>query len=356
MSSRDYFDSARDIPLAARELAAELGVDVVPHKGQLQTGGPFILDALGLRGTVDGQEIHATVAHRFVGSMLGTALVACELPFRRPLWVDLSVTGRTVPSAEFSDELESEFAISTEDEPFRRSLLAEPVRGALLQCTRAGYRPLLDDQRFLMSAYGLGSRKELREFFRSALRVGAVLRDRQRTLARSGNHALLARGWLACARDLAGTLDEDALTLELEAPGGALRLWVEHPRYGSWLTSLSVALDPPLPGELRITTVSGMWERWFTSDIEVGNPEFDKQFVVRASSREYAERVISPETQSCLTTLAAEGSELLVTEGRVEWSAKRLVTQPDDTKRLLHSALRLLDALTRHAERRAAYR
>ncbi len=355
MTMRDFFDSAGDIPVAARELAAELGLEVVAKKPR-SVAGVHVLDAVGLQGHLDGQPFYGTVAHRFVGSLYGTALVACDMPFAHPMWVDLSVTGRHTPSPEFQSELDSEYVIRTRDERFTEELLRDPLQAELLACNRAGYRPSLTDSGFVMTAYGLGSRRELREFFRSAVQVSAAVRERRKVARRSRLHEKATSAWLECAQDLGATLNEEALTLTANMTTGTLVLSAEHPAYGDWRTSVAVEFEPPLPGELRITTVSRAWERWFTSDIHLGDPEFDKRFLVKASSREYAERVLSPGAQSALLAVANASSELLVTEKRLLATRTGLHSDQRMAKGFIEVAVAALDELTRLAERRGAYR
>jgi hypothetical protein len=183
-----------------------------------------------------------------------------------------------------------------------------------------------------------------------------MLQERRDAAVRSRLHARVADAWLLTASQFGAKLDEDALEFGLELAYGRLRLGAAHPTLRSWRTELSLELDPPIAGQLQVTTYSGNLERWFTPDIKFGAPEFDDRFLVRSSSRDLAERVLSPEARGCLLALAAHMPELLVNEAGIHAARSGLLDSAVDAKAVVSAGLAAADELLRQRDTRSAYR
>ena len=350
MVTPEYFETRKQIRDYVHVLAGELGLRVVERKSGIMHGA-YTGRPLGLEGSVDGMLVGGTV-----GTSWGpTVLVAFEVALTPPLWVDLAVRGRALPLNDADDFL-AEFEIDTTDRRFADGLFDAALKRTLLDANRAGFYPTITDSQVALNAMALGSPRELRDAFRAVIRIAKMLRDRRDKSARSKQHARVADAWLISAGHFGAKLDEDTLELGLELAYGRLTLRAAHPGLRSWRTELALELDPPIAGELRVTTYSGHLERWFTPDIKFGEAEFDDRFLVRASSRELAERVLSSEARAQLLGLARFLPELLVTEGGINATRNGLLDSVIDTKAIVSTGLAAADELLRQRDTRSAYR
>ncbi len=354
-AAQDYFESTDDIKSCVEAMAAELGLQVVERKSGMVLG-VYAFSPMGLEGRVDGMPFGATIAHRFASLMWGaTAMVAIDVSINPPLWADLSLAGRTTPLY-VEDDFLAEFEIQTTDRRFADGLVDKALKRTLLDANWAGFYPKLTAGRVSVNASGLGSRRELRESVRFATRIAKLLDENRQSSARSRVHARVAEAWLTAAGHFGGKLDEQTLELGLELPYGHLRLRAAHPAYKSWRTELMLELDPPISGDLRVTTYSGNWERWFAPDIKFGDEDFDGRFLVRSSSRELAERVLSRSARQTLLALSKPMPELLITENGIGAGRAGVLDSLVDTKDALTKAMACAEELLRQRETRSAYR
>ncbi len=353
--AQDYFESTNDIQSCVEAMAEELGLRVLERKSGMILG-VYAFSPMGLEGRVDGMPFGATIAHRFASLMWGaTAMVAIDISLNPPLWADLSLTGRATPLY-VEDDFLAEFEIQTTDRRFADALFDKALKRTLLDANWAGFYPKLAAGRISVNASGLGARRELRECVRFATRIAKLLDDNRQSSARSRVHARVAEAWLTAASHFGGKLDEQTLELTLELPYGHLRLRAAHAAYKSWRTELMIELDPPISGDLRITTYSGNWERWFAPDVKFSDEDFDERFLVRSSSREVAERVLSPAARQSLLSLAKAMPELLITESGLGAGRDGLLDSLVETKAVLTAAMACADELLRQRETRSAYR
>ncbi|MEZ4220771.1 MAG: hypothetical protein R3B13_07550 [Polyangiaceae bacterium] len=352
MSAKEYFESSRDIQECIGAIAEDFALTAVERKRGLWRG--TYSQPLGLEGSVEGMMLGATIAQEFA---LGgaTALVMIDLVLDPPLWGDLQVNGRMVPLA-VPDDFLCEFDLQTPDERFANALLDDGLKRLLLDANQGGFVPTLTESRLSIQSPGLGSCREVRSAFRFATQIAERVRERRGLIPPSKVQSRLTDAWATAATHFGAKFDEERLSIELGLSYGTLRLRTLHSGYQNWRTELAVELDPPLPGQLKVTTFGGTWERWFAPDIKFGDSEFDDRYLVRASSRELAERVLTVDARKALRAMNEHLPELLVTEQGMVASRVGVLDTLGGTKDAVGAALATADELLRQRQGQQAYR
>lgn len=108
--------------------------------------------------------------------------------------------------------------------------------------------------------------------------------------------------------------------------------------------------EPALPVGTVISvapegTLAAFAKRWGLKDIEVMDPEFDRQFIIHGSDENLPRRFLQPDIRQVLLKWRDRDVSLRVTDGRMRFAIARLIEEDHDLDEFIQDGAALLSGL-----------